>query len=70
MPGTVADRIVMVGFSAGGVVTSGAMLTQNPAGRPNYNGLIYGASFGESPKIPENSPPAFLAVAPGGSLDR
>jgi acetyl esterase/lipase len=57
------ERIVMVGFSAGGVVTSGAMLTENSAERPNFVGLIYGAPFGAAPKIPENSPPAFLAVA-------
>jgi acetyl esterase/lipase len=57
------DRIMMVGFSAGGVVTSGAMLAENPAERPNYVGLIYGAPFGAAPKIPESAPPAFLAVA-------
>jgi len=57
------DRIMMVGFSAGGVVTSGAMLAENLAERPNYVGLIYGAPFGAAPKIPENTPPAFLAVA-------
>jgi acetyl esterase/lipase len=61
--GVSPDRILMVGFSAGGVVTSGAMLAQNPAERPNYVGLIYGAPFGAAPTIPENTPPAFLAVA-------
>jgi acetyl esterase/lipase len=61
--GIAADRIMMVGFSAGGVVTSGAMLAENPAERPDYVGLIYGAPFGAAPKIPENTPPAFLAVA-------
>jgi len=61
--GIAPDRILMVGFSAGGVVTSGAMLAESPAERPNYVGLIYGAPFGAAPKIPENTPPAFLAVA-------
>ena len=61
--GVAPDRILMVGFSAGGVVTSGAMLAENPAERPNYVGLIYGAPFGAAPNIPENTPPAFLAVA-------
>jgi acetyl esterase/lipase len=61
--GIAPDRILMVGFSAGGVITSGAMLAENPAERPNYVGLIYGAPFGATPNIPENTPPAFLAVA-------
>lgn len=61
--GVAPDRVLMVGFSAGGVVTSGAMLAENPAERPNYVGLIYGAPFGAAPSIPENTPPAFLAVA-------
>jgi acetyl esterase/lipase len=57
------DRIVFVGFSAGGVVTSGTMLAKNPADRPNYVAPIYGAPFGAMPKITADSPPAFLAVA-------
>jgi acetyl esterase/lipase len=57
------DRIVFVGFSAGGVVTSGVMLAKNPSDRPNYVGLIYGAPFDATPTIPANTPPAFLAVA-------
>jgi acetyl esterase/lipase len=57
------DRIVFGGFSAGGVVTSGVMLAENPADRPNYVALIYGAPFDGTPKIPSNTPPAFLAVA-------
>jgi acetyl esterase/lipase len=56
-------RIVLVGFSAGGVVTSGAMLAEDPLDRPNYAAPIYGAPFGAIPKIPTDSPPAFLAVA-------
>lgn len=57
------DRIVFGGFSAGGVVTSGVMLAENPADRPNYVALIYGAPFDGTPKIPAATPPAFLAVA-------
>jgi acetyl esterase/lipase len=61
--GISSDRIVFIGFSAGGVVTSGVMLAENPADRPNYVGLIYGAPFDATPTIPANTPPAFLAVA-------
>jgi acetyl esterase/lipase len=56
-------RILLVGFSAGGVVTCGAMLAENPADRPDYAAPIYGAPFGAIPKIPADAPPAFLAVA-------
>ena len=58
-----ADKIVFVGFSAGGVVTSGTMLADNAADRPNFVAPIYGAPFGALPNIPPGTPPAFLAVA-------
>lgn len=58
-----ADKIVFVGFSAGGVVTSGTMLADNPADRPNFVAPIYGAPFGVIPNIPAGTPPAFIAVA-------
>ena len=58
-----ADKIVFVGFSAGGVVTSGAMLADNAADRPNFVAPIYGAPFGALPNIPPGTPPAFIAVA-------
>jgi acetyl esterase/lipase len=57
------DKIVFVGFSAGGVVTSGTMLAENAAERPNFVAPIYGAPFGAIPNIPTGTPPAFLAVA-------
>jgi acetyl esterase/lipase len=58
-----ADKIVFIGFSAGGVVTSGTMLAENAAERPNFVAPIYGAPFGPMPNIPSGTPPAFLAVA-------
>jgi acetyl esterase/lipase len=58
-----ADKIVFVGFSAGGVVTSGTMLADNAADRPNFVAPIYGAPFGAMPNIPSGTPPAFIAVA-------
>jgi acetyl esterase/lipase len=58
-----AEKIVLVGFSAGGVVTSGAMLADNAADRPNFVAPIYGAPFGAIPNIPSGTPPAFIAVA-------
>jgi acetyl esterase/lipase len=58
-----ADKILFVGFSAGGVVTCGTMLADNPADRPNFVAPIYGAPFGAIPNIPTGTPPAFIAVA-------
>jgi acetyl esterase/lipase len=63
------DRIVMVGFSAGGALTAGTMLAENAADRPNYVGFIYGGPIsGLIPKIPANTPPAFFAVAENDPL--
>jgi acetyl esterase/lipase len=61
--GVSPNRILLMGFSAGGAVTCGAMLAENPADRPNYVAPIYGAPLGAIPKIPADAPPAFLAVA-------
>jgi acetyl esterase/lipase len=58
-----ADKIVFIGFSAGGVVTCGTMLAENAADRPNFVAPIYGAPFGAIPNIPNGTPPAFIAVA-------
>jgi acetyl esterase/lipase len=61
--GIAPDKIVFIGFSAGGVVTSGTMLAGNAAERPNFAAPIYGAPFGAIPNIPAGTPPAFIAVA-------
>jgi acetyl esterase/lipase len=62
--GIAPDRVVFMGFSAGAALTAGTMIAENPAERPNYAGVIYGGPLGgEFPKIPANTPPAFLAVA-------
>jgi acetyl esterase/lipase len=61
--GIAADKIVFVGFSAGGVVTCGTMLAEDAVDRPNFVAPIYGAPFGAMPNIPPGTPPAFIAVA-------
>lgn len=57
------DRIGIVGFSAGGMVTSSVLLQQDPASRPSFAAPIYGGPFGAVPTIPQNLPPLFLAWA-------
>lgn len=56
------DQVGMIGFSAGARVTAGALLASDPAARPAFAGLIYGASFNDAP-LPADLPPVFLAVA-------
>lgn len=55
-------RVGMIGFSAGARVTAGALLDTDPAARPAFAGLIYGATFNDAP-LPADLPPVFLAVA-------
>lgn len=57
------DRIGMLGFSAGGMVVSGATLQADRARRPSFAAMIYGAPFGAMPSIPHALPPVFLAWA-------
>jgi acetyl esterase/lipase len=56
-------RVGMVGFSAGAMVTSFAMLQADSAARPSFAGIIYGAPFGDMPVIPATLPPMFMAWA-------
>jgi acetyl esterase/lipase len=61
--GVSADRIGFMGFSAGAMVTSGTVLQQDSAARPNFAAMIYGGPFGVIPTIPQKLPPLFLAWA-------
>jgi acetyl esterase/lipase len=55
-----ADRVGMIGFSAGGIVTT-ELLFGPAATRPDFVAIIYGS--GELRAIPNPAPPLFLAVA-------
>jgi acetyl esterase/lipase len=61
-------RIVMMGFSAGAMVTAGSVLQQDAAARPDFAAPIYGGPFGSMPVIPSGLPPLFLAVAQNDRL--
>lgn len=61
--GVSPNRIGFMGFSAGAMVTSGTLLQKDPAARPNFAALIYGAPFGVMPTIPAKLPPIFMAWA-------
>jgi acetyl esterase/lipase len=57
------DRVGLIGFSAGAMVTSGSVLQKDAAARPNFAAMIYGGPFGLMPAIPAKLPPMFLAWA-------
>lgn len=64
------DRVGLMGFSAGAMVTSGALLQKDAAARPSFAAMIYGGPFGVMPAIPEKLPPMFLAWAQDDALAR
>jgi len=61
--GVSPDRIGFLGFSAGAMVASGAVLQADSASRPNFAAFIYGGPFGVMPAIPAKLPPLFMAWA-------
>lgn len=63
-------RVGILGFSAGGMVASGALLQPDAAARPNFAALIYGAPFGVMPTIPAKLPPVFMAWAQDDNVAR
>lgn len=63
-----ADRIGILGFSAGGMVASGTLLQKDASARPAFAGLIYGAPFGRPRDIPHGLPPIFMAWAEDDTL--
>ena len=61
--GVSPDRIGFMGFSAGAMVSSGTLLQEDAAARPDFAAMIYGGPFGVMPRIPAKLPPMFLAWA-------
>lgn len=68
--GVGSARIGIIGFSAGGMVASAALLQSNASARPDFAALIYGAPFGVQPHIPARLPPIFMAWAQDDDLAR
>lgn len=56
-------KIGFLGFSAGGMVASAAVLQSDAAARPNFAGFIYGGPLVTMPPIPHGLPPIFMAWA-------
>jgi acetyl esterase/lipase len=60
------DRIGLMGFSAGAIVTLQASIDADAAGRPDFAGIIYGPVTAE--KVPAGAPPAFIVLAANDDL--
>lgn len=57
------DRVIALGFSAGGTVVTGIASVANPSDRPNLVASIYGAFLPTMPGPPKDAPPFFLTMA-------
>lgn len=55
-------RVGLLGFSAGGMLTLGAVMADDVSGRPDFAAPIYGGRTNGLP-IPRQAPPLFIAVA-------
>jgi acetyl esterase/lipase len=61
------DRVGIMGFSAGGMVTMGVVAEHDAESRPNFAAPIYGPGFGET-KVPGDAPPLFILCASDDQL--
>ncbi len=66
--GVSPDRIVFMGFSAGGMITEYTAVNPDASARPNYAAPIYGAPFPDVPPIPKGVPPVFMEMAQDDTL--
>jgi acetyl esterase/lipase len=60
--GIAPDRIGIIGFSAGALVTTEAALHYHPDDRPDFVAPIYGAPWVDV-QVPSDAPPMFILVA-------
>jgi len=66
--GVSPDRIVFMGFSAGGMITEYTAIQPDVSARPNYAASIYGAPFPDVPPLPKGVPPFFMEMAQDDNL--
>jgi acetyl esterase/lipase len=56
------NRIGLMGFSAGAILTTGVLIDYDAASRPNFAAPIYGMTV-DPTKVPADAPPIFIACA-------
>jgi acetyl esterase/lipase len=61
--GIAPDRIGIMGFSAGGIVTMGVVMEHDADSRPNFAAPIYGAGLAEGAANPPEATPLFILCA-------
>jgi acetyl esterase/lipase len=66
--GVSPNRVVFMGFSAGGMITEYTAIQPDVSARPNYAAPIYGAYFPSVPPIPKDVPPFFMEMAEDDNL--
>jgi acetyl esterase/lipase len=66
--GVSADRVGIIGFSAGGGLTAGVASHYAPDGRPAFVATIYAGLLAKDVAVPTDAPPIFLTVASDDSL--
>ena len=62
------DRVGIIGFSAGGAVTSEVAFHYKPEGRPAFVAPIYAGVLVKDIPVPADAPPMFVAAATDDSL--
>jgi len=62
------ERVGIMGFSAGGAVTSEVALHYKPEGRPAFVAPIYGGALSQDAPVPSDAPPMFVTAATDDSL--
>lgn len=67
--GLLSDRIGIMGFSAGAIVTMGVVLDHDADSRPDFAAPIYGGEV-DGRTIPTDAPPLFLLVAQDDLFER
>lgn len=60
--GVKPDRIGLMGFSAGGIVTTAVAMGDDAASRPDFAASIYAPFFGDT-QVPWDAPPLFILCA-------
>jgi acetyl esterase/lipase len=66
--GVSPDRVGIMGFSAGGGVTTAVALHYTPQGRPAFVAPIYEGGAGADAPVPTDAPPMFIAAATDDNL--
>jgi acetyl esterase/lipase len=66
--GVSADRVGIIGFSAGGTVAAEAGFLYAPDSRPAFVAPIYSGGVSKDAQVPADAPPMFIAAATDDSL--